>query len=143
MRPRSAPGLPSVAALVRKVPVRVLDVSRSGCRLESARRLDSGVCGQLVVKLDGRLRMQDVRVARCQAREGAGDVYQVGAELLRTRRLTDRSVRMGVRRFIGEAVTAPGPGRALLATSAPEDLGRRDERGKAVSRAPPLPAGTR
>lgn len=130
-----------MAALVRTVPVRLLDVSRSGCRLESVRRMETGVCGQLVVELDGQVRVQDVRVARCQAHQGAGAVYQVGTELLRTRRLTNRSVRMGVRRFIGEAVTSQGPGGAVLVTSALEDLTRRDERDKAVSRAPPLSAG--
>jgi hypothetical protein len=136
-------GDPWIATLVRTVPVKLLDVSRSGCRLESGRALETGVCGQLVIELDGRLRMQDIRVARCQAREGTGSIYQVGAELLRTRRLTDRSVRMAVRRFIGEAVTSTGPGGAPLDNPAPAGMGRRDERDTAASRAPPAPAVTR
>jgi hypothetical protein len=128
-----------VATLVRTVPVRLLDVSRSGCRLESGRWMEEGLCGQLLMELDGRLRLQDVRVARCQAREGASSPYQVGAELLRTRRLTERSVRMAVRRFIGEAVTSTGPGGVPLDTPAPAGTARRDERDEAVSRAPPDP----
>ena len=129
-----------VATLVRTVPVKLLDVSRSGCRLESERWMEEGLCGQLLMELDGRVRLQDVRVARCQAREGASAPYQVGAELLRTRRLTERSVRMAVRRFIGEAVTTTGPGGVPLDTPAPAGTARRDERDEAVSRAPPEPA---
>jgi len=132
-----------VASLVRTVPVRLLDVSRSGCQLETERWLETGVCGQLVMELDGRLRVQDVRVARCQPREGAGSLFQVGAELLRTRRLTERSVRMAVRRYIGEAVTSTGPGGVPLDTPAPAGTARRDDRDEAVSRAPPQPADLR
>jgi hypothetical protein len=46
------------------------------------------------------MRIDDVRVARCQQRMGAGSVYQVGAELLRTRRLGRRTVRMALRNII-------------------------------------------
>ena len=137
MSDRAIPASPCPATLVRRVRVRVLDVSRAGCRLESDRRLEPGVAGQLVLTIEGRLRTQDIRVAHCQSREGAGALYHVGAELLRTRRLTDRSVRMAVRRFIGEAGASQGPGGVLLDSTALGDGGRRDERDKAVGRAPP------
>ena len=90
----------SVATLVRSVPVRLIEVSRGGCRLECERRIESGTSGQLAVQLAGLMRVDDVRVARCQPRMGAGPVYQLGAELLRTRRLGRRTVRMAVRRII-------------------------------------------
>ena len=90
----------SVATLVRSVPVRLIEVSRGGCRLECERRIESGTSGQLAVQLAGLMRVDDVRVARCQPRMGAGPVFQLGAELLRTRRLGRRSVRMAVRRII-------------------------------------------
>jgi hypothetical protein len=128
---------PCIATLVRRLPVRLVDASQAGCRLESERRIEAGSCGQLVVELEGRLRVQDVRVVRCQPREGAGGAYQVGAELLRTRRLTDRSVRMGLRRFIGEAVTSQDPDGAVIAPSARNRVGQRNA---AVSRAPPVRA---
>ena len=89
-----------VATLVRSVPVRLVEVSRGGCRLECASRIESGTSGQLAVEFAGLLRVDDVRVARCQQRMGAGAVYQVGAELLRTRSLSRRTVRMAIRTLI-------------------------------------------
>jgi hypothetical protein len=95
-----------VAVLVRSIPVRLVEVSRGGCRLESDGRIESGTSGQLAVELEGVMRIDDVRVARCQPRAGAGPVFQLGAELLRTRRLGRRTVRMAVRKIIGEARAA-------------------------------------
>ena len=62
-----------VATLVRSVPVRLVEVSQGGCRLETDSRLDAGTSGLLAVPLAGLLRIDDVRVARCQQRAGAGD----------------------------------------------------------------------
>ena len=94
-------GHEAVAMLVRVVPVRLIEVSRGGCRLESTSRIGAGVSGQLAVELHGLMRVDDVRVARCQPRAGAGAAFQVGAELLRTRRLGRRTVRMAVGGIIG------------------------------------------
>jgi hypothetical protein len=95
---------------VRSVPIRLVDVSRSGCRLECASRIESGTNGQLAVELAGLMRIDDVRVVRCQQRAGAGAVYQVGAELLRTRRLARRTVRMAIRNIIsGERANGHAP----------------------------------
>jgi hypothetical protein len=93
-------GHETVATLVRSVPVRLVDVSRTGCRLECASRIESGTSGQLAVELAGLMRVDDVRVVRCQQRAGAGATYHVGAELLRTRRLGRRTVRMAIRKII-------------------------------------------
>ena len=93
-------GHETVATLVRSVPVRLVDVSRSGCRLECASRIGSGTSGQLAIELAGLMRVDDVRVVRCQQRAGAGAVYQLGAELLRTRRLGQRTVRMAISKII-------------------------------------------
>ena len=90
-----------VATLVRSVPVRVTEVSRGGCRLECTRRLATGSSGQLTIEMDGQVRVDDIHVTRCHERKGAGAVYDVGAELLRTRRLSLRSVRMAVAKIIG------------------------------------------
>ena len=97
---RHGVGHQPVATLVRSVPVRLVEVSRGGCRLECASRLESGTSGQLAVELQGLMRIDDVRVARCQQRMGAGPVFQLGAELLHTRRLGRRTVRMAVRKII-------------------------------------------
>jgi hypothetical protein len=99
-----------VATLVRSLPVRLVEVSRGGCRLECNSRIETGVSGQLAVGLQGLMRIDDVRIARCQQRMGAGPVYQIGAELLRTRRLGRRTVRMAVR-GLTSSLAAAGNGR--------------------------------
>jgi hypothetical protein len=97
-----------VATLVRTLPVRVVEVSRSGCRLESAARLEPGLSGQLTIELQGLARIDDIRVTRCQQRMGGSPCYHVGAELLKTRRLGRRSVRLAVRKIIGEQTRGHG-----------------------------------
>ena len=86
-----------VATLVRFVSVRVVDVSHGGCRLECSQRIPVGANGQLAVGMHGLTRVDDVRIVRCQQRQGAGSTFSVGAELLRTRRLTRRTLRMAVK----------------------------------------------
>jgi hypothetical protein len=90
-----------VAMLVRLVPVRLVEISRGGCRLECPSRLEAGTSGLLAVELAGLLRVDDIRIARCQPRFGAGSVFQVGAELLTTRRLGRRTIRMALGKIIG------------------------------------------
>jgi hypothetical protein len=125
----------SFATLVRNVPVRVLDVSRCGCRLESSERLDPGTAGSLRLRLDGQNHEDDVRIARCQVREGAGPCYFLGVELLPTRRLHDRSIRLAVGHLVGERengdASAPSGG-----AREPRDL-ESEQQARAASRAPP------
>ena len=125
-----------VATLVRSVPVRLVEVSRDGCRLECARRIESGTSGQLAVELAGLMRIDDGRVARCQQRMGAGQVFQLGTELLRTRRLGRRTVRMAVRRLIGSA-TGVLQVHAESVVSFPLRSRHHEEEGKSDGRAPP------
>lgn len=129
----------AVATLVRSVPVRLVEISRGGCRLECAVRLESGASGQLAVELAGLMRIDDVRVARCQRRAGAGAAYLVGAELLRTRRLGRRTVRMAIRKMIsGEW----GVGRAPWAADEPlrPEVRTGGAGSRFASRAPPVRA---
>ena len=124
---------PPVATLLRTIPVKLLDVSRGGCRLEVARAVPAGVSGRLTVELEGRLHVDDVRVARCQQRVGGGALYQLGAELLGTRRLHRRSVRLAVERIISEQTRGVGHADGMSPEPLPpETMGRRDEREKAV-----------
>ena len=88
--------------LVWTLPVRLIDVSRGGCRVEVARHLETGTNGQLEIRTDGVLHVDDVRVCRCRMQEGASRVYHAGVELLRTRRLSRRSLSLAMRRIIGE-----------------------------------------
>jgi hypothetical protein len=125
-----------IATLVRSVPVRLVEVSRGGCRLECSSPFESGTSGVLAVELAGLLRIDDIRVARCQQRIGAGSVFHVGAELLRTRRLGRRTIRMAVGRIIGgEPGIARGmrdPEPVLPAGTRPKEVS-----GKSDGRAPP------
>jgi hypothetical protein len=128
----------SLATLVWTVPVRIVDVSRCGCQLESARLLDTGTHGQLRLAIGGRIHLDDVRIARCQQREGAGQRYFLGAELLRTRRLHARSIRIAIGRLLeqDEVPDHLAPAAVVLGRSdrEPEPLTR------GVTRAPPYRA---
>jgi hypothetical protein len=127
--------------LVWTLPVRLLDVSRSGCLVEVARHLEVGTSGQLQLEMDGVLHLDDVRVCRCQMREGASRVHHAGVELLRTRRLSRRSLRLAMRRIICEH---RAPFADAFDESARRDVGdeRVRSRKRDESRAPPVLAET-
>jgi hypothetical protein len=126
----------SVATLVRSLPVRLVEVSRSGCRLECSTPIESGTSGQLAVELGGVMRIDDIRVARCQMRMGAGPVYQLGTELLRTRRLGRRTVRMAIRAIISREA-AGGHVRNDHDVPIPASVRTAGVSGRSESRAPP------
>jgi hypothetical protein len=82
-----------LAVLGRDVPVRVIDVSSSGCLLQSEVHLVAGTTGSLRVSFDGVEYLDDVRVMRCQAQANGNGFFRVGAEFLWTRQPDERSVR--------------------------------------------------
>jgi hypothetical protein len=125
--------------LVRTMPVRLVDVSRDGCRVESDRRLAPGTNGQLHLEMDGRLHFDDVRVSRCQLRAGAGRAFDVGVEILKTRRLSRRSLRLALRRVIGER---PETFTAARDERLPPDDVSLSRKEKEVGRAPPVAVTT-
>lgn len=135
--PRS--GGDTLGMLVWTMPVRLLDVSRSGCRVELDRHLPAGTNGQLQIEVAGLLHLDDVRICRCQAREGAGGIYHLGVELLRTRRLSRRSLRLAVRQIIGGRRAPLAGARDETAQGAAVD-GREERRKKGVTRSPPVVA---
>lgn len=122
-----------VATLVRSIPMRLVEVSRGGCRFECSSRLESGTHGVLAVELAGLMRIDDFRVARCQLRMGAGPLYQVGAELLRTRRLGRRTVRTAVAKIFGDG-RGIGYARGIVEGS---PAAGKEVSGRSVSRGPP------
>jgi pilus assembly protein Flp/PilA len=79
--------------LARTTPSRVIEVSRSGCLLESGNRVDEGTVGELRVQIRDQVLFDDVRVTRCVRVEGFGSRYLVGAEFLQTRPPDERSIR--------------------------------------------------
>lgn len=82
-----------VAVLGRDVPVRVIDVSNSGCLLQSEIHLIAGTTGSLRVTFSGAEYSDDVRVMRCQAPENGDGWFRVGAQFLWIRPPDERSVR--------------------------------------------------
>lgn len=124
--------------LVWTLPVRLVDVSRAGCRVEVDRHLAAGTNGQLELEMDGVHHLDDIRVCRCQRREGAGRVYHLGVELLRTRRLSPRSLRLAMRRLIGEAREPFADGTQAAPVPAAADE-REEQQKQEDGRAPPAP----
>ena len=97
-RPQSTEVLASevLGVLARSIPARLVEISRSGCLLESRHRIDDGTIGELRLMVGGELLRDDVRVTRCVLVEGSGASYLVGAEFVQTRRPGESSIRRAV-----------------------------------------------
>jgi hypothetical protein len=99
-------GQNALAVLGKELSVRVLNCSPSGCLIETHARLDVGTVASLRMTLQGEEFVDDVQVVRCQAIEGAGPVFHVGAQFLWTGTPSPRSLRQIMRRAIAR-VTPP------------------------------------
>ena len=93
MRPGVLTGPSVIAVLGRDVVVRLLEISRSGCLLESSHAMPAGTIAALAIEIDGREYTDDVRVSRSQLLAGVGERYQVGVEFLWLRLPRERSLR--------------------------------------------------
>ena len=90
----NAPDLPEPdGMLARNVPMRLIDIGRSGCLLETHQRVENGTLGELRLQVDDETFVDDVRVTRCVLVEGSGSLYRVGAEFVQTRRPGEHSIR--------------------------------------------------
>jgi hypothetical protein len=72
------------AVLMREHLMRILDVSRSGCLIESRQRVDVGTVGRLRMRFGGEECADDVEVVRCDAVGAPGSIYHVGIRFLWT-----------------------------------------------------------
>ena len=100
-----ANGHNALAVLGKELSVRVLNCSPSGCLLETRIRLEVGTVASLRMALQGEEFVDDVQVVRCQAIEGAGSLFHVGAQFLWTGTPTPRSLRQVMRRAIARIGT--------------------------------------
>jgi hypothetical protein len=73
-----------VGVLTREVRVRLVNISTSGCLVESTSRMEPGMSGALRIQVGGDTYADDVRIARVQQVQGAGSTWHVGAEFLWT-----------------------------------------------------------
>ena len=98
-----------VGVLQRDIDARTLNVSGSGCLLETASPVDEGTVAQLRMRIGGVEYRDDVRVIRCSRVEGAGATHHVGVEFAWTTQPGARSLRRKVR-------MAPPRAKAMVAT---------------------------
>ncbi len=88
-----------VGVLTRETRVRLVNISASGCLVESNSRLDPGISGALTIRVDGETYADDVRITRVQQVHGAGAMWHVGAEFLWTTQPGPASLRRVVPRL--------------------------------------------
>jgi hypothetical protein len=91
--------------LARHVPMRLIDIGRSGCLLESHQRVEDGTLGELQLQVQDEIFVDDVRVTRCVLVEGSGSLYRVGAEFVQTRRPGEHSIRRAMTSMLRGPVT--------------------------------------
>jgi hypothetical protein len=91
--------LPGIGVLIRRIPVRVRNVSTSGCLLESADLLPDGAIGMLELAIDGDRHVEALRVNRSTRIPGAAWPWRAGAQFLALNAPLPTSVRNVVARF--------------------------------------------
>ena len=74
----------TIGVLTREFRARLLNLSPSGCLVETNSRLEVGTIGSLRFVIGESEFADDVQVVRCQPVEGAGSMYRVGARFLWT-----------------------------------------------------------
>ena len=82
-----------VAVLGRDVAVRLVDISNSGCLIQSETRLAEGTIGTLRLSFGGVDYADDVRIVRCQAPNVGDSWFRLGAQFLWTTHPGERSLR--------------------------------------------------
>ena len=85
-----------LAVLGRDVAVRLIDISGSGCLLQSETRLVEGTIGTLKLTSGGRDYADDVRIMRCQAPNAGESCFKLGAQFLWTAQPGEGSLRRAV-----------------------------------------------
>jgi len=98
-----------IGLLARHIPARVIDISRTGCLLESQQRVDIGAVGELRLEIQRQTLVDEVRVIRCVLLEGSSSTYLVGAEFVPTRRPGERSIRRSVASILRGLPGGSGP----------------------------------
>ena len=82
-----------VAVVVRELPVRLVNCSRSGCLVEADRALPVGTAGTMTLEIEGNEVTDHILVVRCQPIAGAGTLHHIGARLLWVAAPTAQTIR--------------------------------------------------
>ena len=90
---------PGIGVIIRRIPVRVRDVSAAGCLLESADLLPEGAVGQLELTIDGERHLETLQVCRSTRTSGGGLPWRAGGRFLSLSAPPATSVRNLVARF--------------------------------------------
>jgi PilZ domain len=86
----------STAVLTREVSVRVVDVSASGCLLETSQRLRVGTVGRLKTTFGRAEYAEDFEVVRCESIDRATSIFHIGVRFLWTSPRGPGSIRYAV-----------------------------------------------
>jgi PilZ domain len=84
----------AVGLLRRDVAVELVNISRSGCLLESPKPIAAGTLATVTLEMDGQSYSDEVRVARCLEIPGAGERHHVGVQFVALRLPGQRSLRL-------------------------------------------------
>jgi hypothetical protein len=95
----------AIGVLARDIQVRLVNISASGCLIETSGRLETGTIGVLRLHAAGGIFTDGVRVTRVQGVAGRSAAWQVGVEFLWTTYPGARSLRRMARRLGREAFT--------------------------------------
>jgi PilZ domain-containing protein len=94
---------PMIAAISRRVPVRLVEVSTSGCLCDAPTPLEEGSVGFVEVRTPGQQRTEAVRILRTQRAGGTSWPYRMAIEFLTLGPLSPESLR-GVAAVIATGV---------------------------------------
>jgi hypothetical protein len=73
---------PLLGSLIRRIPIRLVNLSLSGCLFESPLAVGEGTVGFVEVAIQARRRTEAIRIRRLERREGRVWPYRSGAEFL-------------------------------------------------------------
>jgi PilZ domain-containing protein len=107
--------LDSLGVLTREQRVRLVNISESGCLLETDRPLDVGTVGKLHVRFGTKEYNDVIEVVRCLAIRGAGPTYHVAMRFLWTTPRCDGTIRQAIARYVDAELPVAEPMRPELA----------------------------
>ena len=101
-----------LAVLTRELRARVINVSRSGCLIESHQRLAVGTIGSLRLQIGSQEYLDEVEVMRCQPIQGSS-VCHVGVRFLKSTARHERSIRHAVTLYGADLAGVPTTTRVM------------------------------